>query len=452
MAAVRARRSLAEMDGWLPPSGRRTCARARRWRGASRRYPGAVARSGRARRRAAPSTCGMAKPAAAQAAGPRTGTPRSAGCASCAGAAPTSATPAPASSEAARAARARAAGHRGEGLPGYFLIVHDIVAFAREPRHPLPGPGLGGQLGGLLRARHHRGRPDLLRPAVRAVPLRAPRRGARHRRRLRLRPARGGHPVRSTTRYGRRNAAQVANVISYRPQIGGPRHGQGARLLHRPAGRLVQADRRLESGRSPTERPTHDIPAPVVELADRAAEGARGTSASTPAAWCSPSGRSARCARSSAAGWTTAPCCSGTRTPARAMGLVKFDLLGLGMLGALQYTLRPGRATTSASTGRSRRIPKEEPGVYDMLCRADSIGVFQVESRAQIGTLPRLQPRRFYDLVDRDRADPARPDPGRRGAPLHPPGAPGRSRSPTCTRRSSRCWSGPWACRCSRSS
>ena len=44
-------------------------------------------------------------------------------------------------------------------------------------------------------------------------------------------------------------------------------------------------------------------------------------------------------------------------------------------------------------------MPKEEAGVYDMLCRADSIGVFQVESRAQVGTLPRLQPRRFYDLV-----------------------------------------------------
>src|SRR5690606_8918524 len=44
-------------------------------------------------------------------------------------------------------------------------------------------------------------------------------------------------------------------------------------------------------------------------------------------------------------------------------------------------------------------LPKEEPGVFDMLCRADSIGVFQVESRAQMGLLPRLQPRRFYDLV-----------------------------------------------------
>jgi error-prone DNA polymerase len=77
---------------------------------------------------------------------------------------------------------------------------------------------------------------------------------------------------------------------------------------------------------------------------------------------------------------------------------VKFDLLGLGMLGALDHMIRLvaehlGEAWTLQS------LPKEEPAVYDMLCRADSIGVFQVESRAQIGTLPRLRPRRFYDLA-----------------------------------------------------
>ena len=81
-----------------------------------------------------------------------------------------------------------------------------------------------------------------------------------------------------------------------------------------------------------------------------------------------------------------------------AMGLVKFDFLGLGILAAIQYTFdlvaaHPGEHWTLQT------LPKEEAGVYDMLCRADSIGVFQVESRAQIGTLPRLQPRRFYDLV-----------------------------------------------------
>jgi error-prone DNA polymerase len=80
------------------------------------------------------------------------------------------------------------------------------------------------------------------------------------------------------------------------------------------------------------------------------------------------------------------------------MGLVKFDLLGLGMLAALQYAFD----LTARHTGERwtlETIPKEEEGVYDQLCRADSVGVFQVESRAQMGTLPRLQPRRFYDLV-----------------------------------------------------
>ena len=80
------------------------------------------------------------------------------------------------------------------------------------------------------------------------------------------------------------------------------------------------------------------------------------------------------------------------------MGLVKFDLLGLGMLAALQYCFDLIRDSTGEEWGLSS-LPKEEPAVYDMLCRADSIGVFQVESRAQMGLLPRLQPRKFYDLV-----------------------------------------------------
>jgi len=80
------------------------------------------------------------------------------------------------------------------------------------------------------------------------------------------------------------------------------------------------------------------------------------------------------------------------------MGLVKFDLLGLGMLAALQYCFdlveeNFGERWTLAD------LPKEEAAVYDMLCRADSVGVFQVESRAQMSTLPRLRPREFYDLV-----------------------------------------------------
>jgi len=80
------------------------------------------------------------------------------------------------------------------------------------------------------------------------------------------------------------------------------------------------------------------------------------------------------------------------------MGLVKFDLLGLGILAALQYCFDL-IAVATGETWELATIPKEEKAVYDMLCRADSIGVFQVESRAQMGLLPRLQPRCFYDLV-----------------------------------------------------
>lgn len=80
------------------------------------------------------------------------------------------------------------------------------------------------------------------------------------------------------------------------------------------------------------------------------------------------------------------------------MGLVKFDLLGLGILAALQHSFDLIAAATG-EVWELATLPKEEPEVYDMLCRADSIGVFQVESRAQMGLLPRLQPRRFYDLV-----------------------------------------------------
>ena len=85
-----------------------------------------------------------------------------------------------------------------------------------------------------------------------------------------------------------------------------------------------------------------------------------------------------------------------------AMGLLKVDVLALGMLSALRRCL----ALTNAWRGRRgdaawhlQQIPQEDPHVYDMLCRAESVGVFQVESRAQMAMLPRLRPRTYYDLV-----------------------------------------------------
>src|SRR5205807_7497054 len=72
-----------------------------------------------------------------------------------------------------------------------------------------------------------------------------------------------------------------------------------------------------------------------------------------------------------------------------AAGLVKFDLLGLGMLSALQYSFELIEQWHGVRYDLDS-IPKEAACVYDMLCAADSIGVFQVESRAQMATLPRL--------------------------------------------------------------
>ena len=80
-----------------------------------------------------------------------------------------------------------------------------------------------------------------------------------------------------------------------------------------------------------------------------------------------------------------------------AIGLVKFDLLGLGMLSALH------NAVDLIAEFRGKKIDlatiPQDDDVYAMLCRADTVGVFQIESRAQMATLPRLKPRRFYDLV-----------------------------------------------------
>ncbi|MEI6668910.1 MAG: error-prone DNA polymerase [Acidobacteriota bacterium] len=104
------------------------------------------------------------------------------------------------------------------------------------------------------------------------------------------------------------------------------------------------------------------------------------------------------------------------------MGIVKIDLLGLGMMAVLQdaFTIinqpmlaSPSRALPSPASDEHRRaeadragprlemwnLPPDDPTVYDMLQRADTVGVFQVESRAQMATLPRLKPAKFYDLV-----------------------------------------------------
>ena len=81
-----------------------------------------------------------------------------------------------------------------------------------------------------------------------------------------------------------------------------------------------------------------------------------------------------------------------------AIGFLKIDVLGLGMLTCIRKAFDIARENYSLDLTLAN-IPEDDPVVYDMICHADTIGVFQIESRAQQSMLPRLQPRNFYDLV-----------------------------------------------------
>jgi error-prone DNA polymerase len=86
-----------------------------------------------------------------------------------------------------------------------------------------------------------------------------------------------------------------------------------------------------------------------------------------------------------------------------ALGLLKVDVLGLGMLSAIRRAFGLindfGGSAAAAGELTLATVPGEDESVYDMICRADTTGVFQIESRAQMAMLPRLRPRNFYDLV-----------------------------------------------------
>jgi error-prone DNA polymerase len=84
------------------------------------------------------------------------------------------------------------------------------------------------------------------------------------------------------------------------------------------------------------------------------------------------------------------------------LGLLKVDVLALGMLTALRRSLdfiNRWHGRTESHTWELHHIPQNDKATYEMICRADTVGVFQIESRAQMSMLPRLKPQRFYDLV-----------------------------------------------------
>ena len=192
--------------------------------------------------------------------------------------------PAPARDRRGAAAARSCAVIEEKDFPGYFLIVHDMVDFARERGILCQGRGSAANsvvcyVLGIT----------AVDPILYDLPFERflsahPRRGARHRRRLRLRPARGGDPggLPALRPAQRRPGGQRDQLPA---EVGGPRHGQGARLLHRPAGRLVQADRLLAvADRRRAE--TSTTSRRRWSSSPTSCWGPRATWASTPAGWC----------------------------------------------------------------------------------------------------------------------------------------------------------------------
>lgn len=392
LAAVRARRTLDEMDGWLPAG---PVARMRSGSEMARlfaRYPGAVERSVEIAERARFSLR-ASRPQMPEQEVPRGFTPMSwlrhladAGCARLYGDDPV----------ARRRLDEELEVIESKDFAGYFLIVHDIVEFARH--HDILCQGRGSAAASAV---CYVLGITVIDPVFYRLPF--------ERFLSALREEEPDIDVdfdarrRETViqyvygKYGRHKAAQVANVISYRPKNA---IRDMAKVLGYSQGQQDAWSRQMErwGPRIPEEQEgAAEIPTRVRDLAEQVLGFPRHLGIHSAGMVLTRHSvgevcpiEPARMEDRTVLQWDKEDCAW--------MGLVKFDLLGLGMLAALQHTFdlvaeHCDRRWTIQS------IPRNEPGVYDMLCRADTIGVFQVESRAQIGTLPRLKPRCFYDLA-----------------------------------------------------
>ncbi|MBK8462207.1 MAG: error-prone DNA polymerase [Nigerium sp.] len=388
VAAVRANRSMDALDGWLPAAGEAFLRSGAEMRRRFARYPGALERSVElADDLAFPLR--RAKPALPTQDVPPGHTPMS-WLRHLVWQAVPERYPGLSEADAARIERELAV-IEAKDFPGYFLIVHDIVAEARRLGILCQGRGSAANsavcyLLGIT--------------AVDSIAYRLP----FERFLSSLRDEEPDIDVDFDSdrreeiiqyvygRYGRDRAAQVCNVIQYRPKNA---VRDVARALGYGPGQQDAFSRRIErwGGVSVED----GVPPQVADLATQLLKAPRhlGIHSGGMVLTERPVGEvvpieHARMENRTVIQWD--------KDDAAWMGLVKFDLLGLGMLAALQhmFTLI---ADATGETWELATLPKEEAAVYDMLCRADSIGVFQVESRAQMGLLPRLQPRRFYDLV-----------------------------------------------------
>ncbi|HET9070687.1 MAG TPA: error-prone DNA polymerase [Acidimicrobiales bacterium] len=393
LAAVRARRSLDDMDGWLPAAGaahlRSGAEQARRFA----RYPGVV-EAAAALGRACAFDLALVAPRL-----PPYPTPGG-------------------ESEMAYLRRLAEAGARHRygpreapehpaawaqidhelaviealGFPGYFLIVWDIVEFCRT--HDIYCQGRGSAANSAVCYALGITKADAVRLGLLFERFLSPERDGPPDIDVDIESGRREEVIQYVYgRYGRGCAAQVANVITYRPRSSVRDMGKA---LGASTGQLDAWSKQIDAWGPLEATVDHDIPAPVLELAHEVAHFPRHLGIHSggmvlcdrpvaevcPVEWARMPGRSVL-------QWDKDDCA--------ATGLVKFDLLGLGMLTVLHATV-DHVAAFHGDTVDLAALPQED-AVYEMLSRADSVGVFQVESRAQMATLPRLRPREFYDLV-----------------------------------------------------
>lgn len=281
------------------------------------------------------------------------------------------------------------------GFPGYFLIVWDIVEFCARNQILCQGRGSAANSAacwalGITKV-------DAVKHRLLFERFLSPDRDGPPDIDLDIESGRREEVIQYVYgRYGRHCAAQVANVVTYRSRSA---VRDMAKALGADPGQQDAWSKQLDPWKRLVEQAgddADDIPATVLELAQEVEHFPRHLGIHSggmvlcdrpvievcPVEW-------ARMADRSVLQWDKDDCA--------AAGLVKFDLLGLGMLSALHHMVDLVEGWTGERVDLA--VLPDDPAVYEMLCQADSIGVFQVESRAQMATLPRLKPREFYDLV-----------------------------------------------------
>lgn len=418
LAAVRARRSLDDADGWLPPAAtahlRSGVEQSRRFA----RYPGAVERAADFAR-----ACAFDLHLVAPNLPPFPCPPGADGAPLSEMAFLRQCTEAGAEQRYGPRHRERIPGAWDQidhelalietlGFAGYFLIVWDLVEFCR--RSDIFAQGRGSAANSAVCYALGITNADAVALGLLFERFLSPERDGPPDIDIDIESNRREEVIQYVyERHGRRHAAQVANVITYRARSSirdmakalGYATGQQdafakaadgwggvASVVARPGmepGDVVVPDDVVELATEVEHFPRHlGIHSGGMVLCDRPVVEV------CPVEWGRFQGRDGASIRAdrpirSVLQWDKEDCA--------AAGLVKFDLLGLGMLTALHEAV--DLIAAAHGTTIDLALLDQDDEVYEMLCHADTVGVFQIESRAQMATLPRLKPRTFYDLV-----------------------------------------------------